>query len=168
MGLAASPRNFMNFLLTLSLGALCVGAENSQARNLVGHKGLGVTNVGPGFGSPQISAVWQMTQGSAIEAEFGIDTLQTANSLSLGLRYQKHLFLEESLYYSVYLGGGLLNAPSGATSSSGFYVESGGLATFFLANQPNLALQVGSGVRMETPASSRIRTVFFGGFHYYF
>jgi hypothetical protein len=161
---------FFKTSFTLTLLCLFCGATNSaNAKSQVGQWGLGITNLGPNFVSPQLSAEWQSTKASAVEIQFGIDTVANSNSLSLGARYQRHLFLEESLIYSVYLGGGLMSSTTGeATSSSGFYFETGGLASFYLEGLPNLAFQVGSGLRLETPGGSRIRTVFFGGFHYYF
>jgi len=161
-------KNFALSIVILILSTLGL-VDFTNAKVQVAHIGIGVTNIGPGFSSPQISVEWQMDKASSLEGMMGIDTLQNSNSLSLGARFNRHLFIEESLDYSVYLGGGLMNqGASEGTSSSGFFFEAGGMANVYLSGLPNLGIQLGSGLRMESPTSSRIRTVFFSGFHYYF
>lgn len=163
----AQKRNF--FLKTLASLAIFTCAAQSPAKVQTNHWGIGVTNVGPNFGSPQISTEWQMGRASALELLVGIDTIQNSNSLSLGGRFNRHLFIEESLDYNAYLGGGLISSTdSSGGAASGYYFETGAMANIYLSGLPNLGIQLGSGLRLESPGGSRIRTVFFSGFHYYF
>lgn len=168
MSNTATPQKSRKKLACFLLVSLLLVSLPSHAKVQPAHWGFGVTSAGPGYGSPQLSAEWAMNIASSLEVLMGMDTVENSNSLSLGARFNRHLFIEESLDYSAFLGGGILSASVGGAAASGFYFETGALANFYLTGLPNLGLQLGSGFRLESPGSSRIRSIFFGGFHYYF
>jgi hypothetical protein len=151
-------------------GAAPAGSRAAaRGKDLRGRWGLGVANIGPSQ-TPTVSADWHVTQASGFSFDLGVDTSAAANLLSLAARFNRNLFIEDYMLYYLYLGGGLVSQQgSGATdSSSGYLVEAGTAAKFFLQALPNLGLSLGGGVRLESLGGVRFRTVVNGGMHYYF
>jgi hypothetical protein len=117
---------------------------------------------------PTLSFDWQATQATAFEFDLGIDTQASNSSLGLGLRYYRNLYVEDNVFYHLYLGGGLISLTSSGDNAAGYLLEAGVGTKFFLQGMPNLSLDAGAGFRLESPNAVRFRTSFFGGFHYYF
>lgn len=145
----------------------------ASGKDLRGRWGFGISNIGPGQ-TPTLSADWHVTQASGFEFNLGVDTGADANLLSLAARFHRNLFIEDHLLYSLYLGGGLISQQSTtvagavATSSSGYLLEVGTAAKFFLTGLPNLGLSIGGGLRLESMGGVRFRSAVNGGMHYYF
>jgi|GEM_PF-1443982 len=139
----------------------------AYGKNLRGRWGFGLANIGPGQ-TPTLSADWHVTQASGFEFDLGVDTSSNANLMSLAARFNRNLFIEDHLLYYLYLGAGLISQQVADENASGYLVEAGTAAKFFLAGLPNLGLSLGGGLRLESLGGVRFRTVLNGGMHYYF
>jgi len=148
---------------------VCVfSVSKSTGKDLNGRIGLGATNLGPGFESPALSVDWQLNEATAVEVNFALDNQDTNNVFLLSARYARNLFIENHLHFAIFIGGGILSKSHAGSNASGYTLDSGVSAKFFLPNLPNLGLNLGSGFRIASPGALRIRTVAFAGFHYYF
>jgi hypothetical protein len=156
-------RLLLNLLLLTAPMTVWAGGKN-----LTGRVGFGATDVGAGYSTPALSAEWNFSQSTGMQVNFGIDTVNGANSLQISARYLRNLFIEDSLFYSLYVGAGLLTSTASSVSSSGYLVDTGMMARFFLPNLPNLGLEALTGFRLESPGSVRIRTTLGVGVRYYF
>ncbi len=152
------------FFLIVSLVLFAVPTTHAGGRDMSGRWGLGVSNIGPGL-FPGLSLDWQMSQVGSTQFLLGIDTATGSNHLLLGARYNRNLFIEESLHFSINFGGGL---QSTAANGSGFFIDTGFENKFFLQNLPNLAFSAGGGIRLITGGSMQFKTIAIFGMHYYF
>src|SRR5262249_17440234 len=116
------------------------GPARSNAKELAGHVGYGVSKIGLGGLPPSLSVDWRAPGGSALEFGFGIDSDSPNNLLLLGTRYFRHVFIEDNAFFSAVLGGGLLSQQINGSSKSGYFLELGAGAKFFPAGAPNLGI----------------------------
>ncbi len=156
------------FLATIAtLGALAAPESKFGGKDLSRRWGLGVDNIGPGQ-TPTLSVNWHVTRASAFGFNLGIDTTQGANFLELTGRLNRHIFIEDNMFFDLYMGAGVSSQQATGGSSIGYVLEGGTSARFFLEGLPNLALGVGGGLRLESIGSIRFRSVVNAGAHYYF
>lgn len=161
---------------------------SSEAKELAGRFGFGVANIGgslppavsadestlkvagSGAGSlpPSISVDWHPTNASELEFDLGIDTDSSTNFLLLGTRYFRHIFVEENALFSALLGGGILSQEVNGTSKSGYYLELGAGAKYFLPGAPNLAIGFIAALGVKSAGGVRFMTQGLFSIHYYF
>jgi len=142
---------------------------SAAAKDLSGRIGVGVSNISPGLSEPpSVSVDWQATSSSSFEFGLGTDTRSSQSFLTLGVRYNRSLFIEENQSYFLYMGGGLISQTTSGVNNSGFGAEAGGGSRFFFAGLPNLGFSVLGGLKLETSGGSRFRTSVMAGAHYYF
>ena len=144
-----------------------LGNLNNRGKDLSKRWGLGIANIGPKQ-QPTLSVDWNLTQASGFQFDLGMDTTKDDSLLSLAVRFNRSLFIEDHQLYFLYFGGGLLSQQVDGENDSGYLLEAGPAARFFLPGLPNLGFMLGGGFRLESLGGVRIRTVVNGGMHYYF
>lgn len=156
------------FVLSMAGGIFATEKTFASGKDLSGRFGLGSSEIGSGTASPSFSLDWQMDRSSAAQLNLGLDTGASQDSFLLGARYYRNLFIENPLQFSIFLGAGLVSKQVADASASGYLLEAGTQAKFFLPQLPNLGISLANAFRMESPGGVRIRSVFFASFHYYF
>ena len=174
MGISATSRaqkiiskSFSHLAILVVLGLIASRPVHAAAKTLPGRLGFGFTNLGTGL-TPALSLDWISAVASSLDFQIGLDTQQNQNLMILGTRYFRNLFLEDNMNYGLYVGGGLISQQVAGAGQSGYYVETGAGAKFFLGGLPNLGFHAGSGLRVESTNQMRLRTNLFVGMHYYF
>lgn len=141
----------------------------ASAKELAGHFGFGVANLGIGGGiPPSLSVDWHITPASAFEFDLGIDTDSASNLLLLGARYFRHVYIEENALFSAVAGGGLLSQQISGSSKSGYYLELGAGAKYFLPGTSNLGLGFVGSLGIRSAGTVRFMTQALFSVHYYF
>lgn len=161
MRLAA--RSLRTLFIITSLSAAPLWA----AKDLSNRFGIGAANIGPDQ-TPSLSLDWQATRATALEFNLGVNTTTHDNLLILGLRYSRNLYIEENLFYFLYVGGGLVSQQVGGNNRSGAIVETGGGAKVFLAGLPNLGISMRGGFELRSAGGVSFQSAVHFGFHYYF
>ena len=137
------------------------------AKSLSERVGFGVSNFGPNL-VPALSVDWRPTEATSFEANLALNTSSQSNLLDLGIRYWRNLYIEDNLYYALYVGAGLISQRVSGSNQSGFTLSGGAGSHFSFPSFPNLAFSYGGGIRLSTQGSTAFLTELFVGIHYYF
>ncbi len=161
-----TPKNLKILCLTL---CLLVG-HKSLGKDLTGRWGFGATHLElSGNLTPAFAARYHLSESNHTEGFFGIDSDDSKDFMLWGIRYNRNLFLEDNMNFSLGLAGGLLSElKADATPGSGYLIEAALSGEFFLPGLPNLGFNLSTAFRFESPRGARMRTCFLSGFFYYF
>lgn len=159
-----------------TLGLILLAALNSvslaaNARDMHGRLGVGynsqfATTRGAG-GLPAISAKYGLTRDIAASAVVGIST-SAPSSLVAAIKGYKNVFYETHLNFYFMGGAGLVNQ----NSTTGFELQAGMGAEFFLPALESLGFSVETGASVTTAGGFAVGTMGFSflsaGIHFYF
>lgn len=175
----------------IALLVFCV-PQLASAVDLAGRFGFGVSNIGgslapsieitestaatnvnvasTGAGSlpTSLSLDWHVTNASAFEFDLGINTDGANNLLLMGTRYFRHVYLEDNAIFSAVLGGGLLSQQVSGESKSGYFLELGAGAKYFLPGAPNIGLGFLATLGVKSAGGVSFFTKALFSAHYYF
>ncbi len=152
----------------LLFGILLIFSSVTQAKNLDGRTGFGLTHLAF-TGAPALSAKFFHTSLIVTGFVVGFDT--SLNKYQLGVRSMRHVISEENMNLFVGIAGYLLSDPT-PLPATGVQFDALLGGEFFLAGLPNLGFQfeVGLGLRFLRNATFRSIGGAFasGAVHYYF
>ncbi|HEY8280608.1 MAG TPA: hypothetical protein VIH99_13340 [Bdellovibrionota bacterium] len=162
------------FLVMILFG--CLSAHSAEAlvsteqKNLGGRIGLGFTNqmvVTENRTIPALSAKYYAGRATAFGLGVGFDTKSGDNSLALGLKGFKNVFMESNTIFYLGMGLAYVNHVGSKFQGSAFLG-----AEFFFERMPSLGFSFEAGVRGDsTSGSFAIRTIgdtfLNAGLHFY-
>jgi hypothetical protein len=162
---------FLSLAITLLLSASNAFAVlPGEEKNLRGRLGLGFTNqiaVAADRTVPALSTKYYVSRGTALGLGVGFDTRANDNTMALGLKGYKNVFLESNLIFYIGMGFAFVNHLGSKFQGSAFLGSE-----FFFERVPSLGLSFEVGLRGDsTTGSFAIRTTgdsfLTAGMHFY-
>jgi len=141
--------------------------SNAKAKDLQDRMGLGLTNIG----SRSLEAAsldWQITNATAFELNFGLDTQSNSGGWQLGVRGSRNLYVEDNMLFSLFIGAALAQEKTSGASSTGYLVETGIGSKFFMPGLPNLGFGFRAAFQVEDIDDLTLKIAPIFSMHYYF